>query len=549
MLSPEYLNLIEFNDVVELYNKLNIEITADIINRVSEMQDITEISIKQLKILKQTNGTEIFNKALEETSMLTAQTKKELKQLFENMTKEDIEGYKELYKYRDKPFKLSDTQYKILNQGLKETNRILKNFTNTIAFQSRQAYVEAVDNAYMKVATGAFDYATAIHTTCQELANKGITLKDKLGRNVQLEVAVRRNIMTGIQRTANNINRDIEEYLGCDGYEVTAHLGARPTHAEAQGKQYAINHRTKISRDYPLWSEVESLWNEYNCRHTYFGIILGISEPVYTDKELKEFREATINWNGKQIPYYEATQRQRQLENAIRKQKRTVQTLEKANLDNKLEKGQLAQLQKKYKEFCKETGLEKDYQRLQVTKIGNTRIKQVAKIDNTTLKQESNYKDITSDFVETKKYRVKEQQYYKDEKGNKYKVDGKNVVLKPTEREKEVANILGKMYGGQVRIIPRVNEPPNIKTPDYIVNNEKFDLKQITGGGKWTIEGNLKGKKEQSNNFIVDITNAKLDTKEAKRQIQVVYNSKHYTWVDKIILIKNDRIIKVYKRK
>lgn len=36
MLSPEYLNLIEFNDVVELYNKLNIEITADIINRVAQ---------------------------------------------------------------------------------------------------------------------------------------------------------------------------------------------------------------------------------------------------------------------------------------------------------------------------------------------------------------------------------------------------------------------------------------------------------------------------------------------------------------------------------
>ena len=375
MLSPEYLNLIEFNDVVKLYNNLNIEITADIINRVAEMQDITQTSIKQLKILKQTNGIEIFNKALEETSMLTEQTKKLLKQLFEDMVKEDIEGYKKLYQYRDKPFKLSDTQYKILNQGLKETNRLLKNFTNTIAFGSQQSYVEAVDSAYMKVASGAFDYATAIHMACQELANKGITLKDRLGRNVQLEVAVRRNVMTGIQQTANHINRDIEEYLGCDGYEVTAHLGARPSHAEAQGKQYAISHNTKISKNYSLWSEVESLWNEYNCRHTYFGIILGISEPVYTDKELKEFREATINWNGKQIPYYEATQRQRQLENAIRKQKRTVQTLEKANLDNKLEKGQLEQLQKKYKEFCKETGLEKDYQRLQVVKVSTKLIK------------------------------------------------------------------------------------------------------------------------------------------------------------------------------
>lgn len=404
MLSPEYLDLTEFNDVVELYNKLNIEITADIINRVSQMQDITETTKKQLEVLKQVNGTEIFNKALEETSMLTVETKKALKLLFEDMAKEDIEGYEELYQYRGKPFKLSKNQYKILNAGLKSTNRILKNFTNTIAFQSQQAYVDTVDSAYMKVASGAFDYTTAINTACQELANKGITLKDKLGRNVQLEVAVRRNVMTGIQQTANNINRDIEEYLGCNGYEVTAHLGARPTHAEEQGKQFAISNNNASKYNIGLWSDVVDLWSEYNCRHTYFGIILGVSEPKYTDKELKEFKEATVEWNGKKIPYYEATQKQRQLENAIRKQKRTVQTLEKANIDNKIQKGKLAQLQKKYKDFCKETGLEKDYQRI--------------KVANNKLTKDEHYainKYISSDFYTINEKLRKEQTLSKEE--------------------------------------------------------------------------------------------------------------------------------------
>ena len=375
MLSPEYLNLIEFNDIVELYNKLNIEITADIINRIAEMQDIIPSAISKLEILKQTNGIEVFNEALEKTSMLTAETKKALKLLFEDMAKEDMKDYKELYEYRDKQFKLSETQYKILNQGLKETNKTLKNLTSTIAFESQQAYVETVDSAYMKTISGAFDYATAIRTACQELANKGITLKDKAGRNVQLEVAVRRNVMSGIQHTANNINRDIEEYLGCDGYEVTAHLGARPSHAEAQGKQYAINAKDASKFGLELWSDVANLWNEYNCRHSYFGIILGISEPKCTSKELESYKNATVDYNGKKIPYYEATQKQRQLENAIRKQKRTVQILEKANMDNKVEKGQLAQLQKKYKDFCKETGLEKEYQRLQVAKVSTKLIK------------------------------------------------------------------------------------------------------------------------------------------------------------------------------
>ena len=366
MLTPEYLNLIEFNDVVKLYNKLNIDITADIITRISTMDDITEVSRKQMRILLQTNGTEVFNKALERTSLLTRETKNALKLLFENMAKEDMQGYKELYEYRDKLFKLSENQYKILNQGLQQTNRLLKNMTNTIAFQSQQAYVNAVDEAYMKAVTGAFDYNTAINTAIQRLADQGITLKDKLGRNVQLEVAVRRNVLSGIHETANNINRSIEDDLGCNGYEVTAHLGARPTHAEAQGKQYAISNEDAKKYGLEPWSDVSDLWNEYNCRHTYFGIILGISEPIYNSKELKEFKNATVALNGKQVPYYEATQIQRSYENNIRKIKRSIQTLDKVGIDSSKQRSKLRQLQMKQTAFCKETGLKKDYSRMKI---------------------------------------------------------------------------------------------------------------------------------------------------------------------------------------
>ena len=55
MLTPEYLNDIEFNDVIRLYNKLNIEITAEIISRISIMDDITAVSKEQMKLLLHTN--------------------------------------------------------------------------------------------------------------------------------------------------------------------------------------------------------------------------------------------------------------------------------------------------------------------------------------------------------------------------------------------------------------------------------------------------------------------------------------------------------------
>ena len=374
MLTPEYINLLEFNDVVQLYNKLNIDLTADIIDRISAMEDISVTAKNEMKILIERNGEEVFYEALEKTSMITAERKQLLKKMFSDMASEDMQGYKELYLYRDKLFKLSERQYRILNEGLRATDRILKNLTNTIAFRTQQAYVEAIDEAYMQTATGAYSYTNAIQNTVQKLADMGITLKDRAGRNVQLEVAVRRNVLAGIQSTANNINRDIEKELGCDGYEVTAHIGARPTHAEAQGKQYAINKEDSKKYGIGLWSDVSDLWEEYNCRHTYFGIILGISEPVYTDKELNEYKNANVKFNGKEIPYYEATQKQRQLENTIRKQKRAVQTLEKAGQDTKIAKTKLAIAQKKLNDYCKETGLEKDYSRVKVAKYNSTDI-------------------------------------------------------------------------------------------------------------------------------------------------------------------------------
>ena len=376
MLTPEYINLLEFNDVVQLYNKLNIDLTADIIERISAMEDISVTAKNEMKILIERSGEEVFYEALEKTSMITAERKQLLKKMFSDMASEDMQGYKELYLYRDKLFKLSERQYRILNEGLRATDRLLKNLTNTIAFRTQQAYVEAIDEAYMQTVTGAYSYTNAIQNTVQKLADMGITLKDKAGRNVQLEVAVRRNVLAGIQSTVNNINRDIEKELGCDGYEVTAHIGARPTHAEAQGKQYAINKEDSKKYGIGLWSDVSDLWEEYNCRHTYFGIILGISEPVYTDKELNEYKNATVEWNGKKIPYYEATQKQRQLENAIRKQKRTVQILEKSGINNEIEKIKLAQIQKEYTNFCKETGLQKEYNRIRISKNDSTKLAQ-----------------------------------------------------------------------------------------------------------------------------------------------------------------------------
>lgn len=161
-----------------------------------------------------------------------------------------------------------------------------------------------------------------------------------------------------------------------------------------------------------------------------------------------------------------------------------------------------------------------------------------------------NYIDITNKVLSEnkKEYKVEEQQYFIDSKGNRYDVDCKHVIMQPSQREKEVANILGELYGERVMLIPRVNEPANIKTPDYIINNESYDLKEIKGNSKNTLYDALGKQRRQADNFIFDISQTEMNEIEAIEQIKNIYMSKNRKWVNRLILIKNKKILKVYKR-
>ena len=64
-----------------------------------------------------------------------------------------------------------------------------------------------------------------------------------------------------------------------------------------------------------------------NCGHSAHPIVYGASIPQYTPEELEEMRqknETGISFRGKHYTGYEATQRQRRLERAIRAQKRKI---------------------------------------------------------------------------------------------------------------------------------------------------------------------------------------------------------------------------------
>ena len=78
-------------------------------------------------------------------------------------------------------------------------------------------------------------------------------------------------------------------------------------------------------------------------------------------------------------------------------------------------------------------------------------------------------------------------------------------------------------FGVHVQMVPRVNYPERVNTPDYLINDKKFDLKEITGNSKGTIDQNCRKAKKQSENIIFDITNSLLSDEEVLKQLDMIY--------------------------
>ncbi len=158
--------------------------------------------------------------------------------------------------------------------------------------------------------------------------------------------------------------------------------------------------------------------------------------------------------------------------------------------------------------------------------------------------------DITQEWTGAKETKgaVTERQEYTVE-GTTYKVDGRHVILRPTEQEREVAAILSGKYGKHIEFVPQVMVPQGVQTPDYLVDGERFDLKSPTGRSKDLLYNVVSKKRKQASSFILDVTDCPLSEDEVIKQAEALYFSRHTRFVDKIVIMKNGEILKVYGRK
>lgn len=441
----------------------------------------------------------------------------------------------------------------IIQYSYDEIEKSFLNLNKTIQEQVRKTYTDIITETYIKTNAGVCSYQEAILESLDKLGDKGIsilTYQDKNGKikNYDVVGTVRRDLLVATRGLAGKVNEEVIKESGNHIVRVTNHFGART----GDGGEDYTNHAWWQELQFFCWdydgkaSEEEKKLPDF-MKHCNYGDVQGIVGinckhlfTVWYGSTKKEDLGFTYDENKEE---YEKSQKQRYLENGIRKWKRKQVIANKVQDEEGYKKSSIKtkEWQDKLNTFTEENKLKRDYTREHIKGYKDVKIKN----------KDNKYVDITEETLSKGKqrYKLTEQQYYIDEDGTRYNVDNKYVILKPTEREKEVANMLGELYGGKIKIIPRVNEPKNIKTPDYIVKNRRYDLKQISGNGKYVIQGNLKGKQKQADNFVIDITKSEMSIDEAIRQIENIYNSKHFLWLDRIILLKDKEVLKIFKRK
>lgn len=372
MLTPEQLQNLP-QELTDLYDQLSEFILRDIARRIAKGAEITDTAEYQLYRAKSLglSTDEIAAKIAE----INGSSASEINRLIREAAAQSDEFDRKMLgvdKGAAVPLEENAQLQKLISAQIAETAGKCENLTNTMGFADHDflgrvyylsmtdMYRREMDSAHMKVVTGATDYMTAIRQACNKLAASGVrTIDYESGRSDRIEVAARRAILTSVAHVTHRISEQNGEELGADGWEMSAHSGSRPSHAVYQGRQYTQEQYERI---------IKPLISEPNCRHDVFPIILGVSEPVYTEEELQNIDQPPFTYEGRKYTAYEASQQMRKMERAMRKQKDRCIVADAAGDEESFTAASIKLRRQKdiYEDFCKAADSYTQYERTYV---------------------------------------------------------------------------------------------------------------------------------------------------------------------------------------
>ena len=379
MLPPSALDRLP-DAFVALWQGVEDEILKDIARRIAKTGTITETANWQLWRYQQTEA--LRNDIVKLLAKYTGKSEAAIRKLLLQAATEAMEREDAIYYHYDMeptPFEESAALNNLLDAGARQTCGTWQNLTATTANTVTGAFERTLDAAWLKVSTGAFDYKTAVKQAVDSLADDMPMVTYPSGHKDSIEVAARRAVLTGVNQTTGKLQVARMDEMGCEFVETTAHGGARPSHAEWQGRRFhrggAVDYK---GRHYPDFEAATGYGTGaglcgWNCRHTFFAVFPELGDPPqWTQEQLRELNARNIEWNGKKYTAYEISQMQRARERNVRRWKKRYLAEDAAGLDTTDAAVRLKAARQSLAEFAQATGGRVDSARTSVPKFGRS---------------------------------------------------------------------------------------------------------------------------------------------------------------------------------
>lgn len=403
--------------IASRYQDLEERIMQDIVRRIMKAGEITSTAdwqINRLRILGY--SSEDIEKEIKKA--LNA-SYPEMFELYDKVINWEYVRNKDIYEQINAeyiPFEENGQLKQITEAIIDQSFDDLENVTNSLGFYLdygngqkvltplSQVYTKYLDAACYDIVTGAFDYNSVLRRVVTQLTNSGLRQIDySSGRANRVDVAARRAIMTAVSQITGKISEYNAQKLGTEYFEVEWHAGARPTHAVWQGRVWSKEQLYSVCG----LGTVTGLLG-VNCYHTYHLFFPGLSERNWTDDWLEEQNRKENEpreFLGKEYTLYEAKQRQRQMETAMRAQREKVKLLQAGGADQDdviLHKAKYQGQLNEYSRFCRKMSLTEERERIYLDMMG--KIATNNKSQNSIFHPEM-IKNATKDIAQYKRYK------------------------------------------------------------------------------------------------------------------------------------------------
>lgn len=396
------------------FQDYNTKVLEELGNVIKQFKDLTPSQAYELGQQLKYNTT--VKDLLNELSKISGLSVKDLKAILEKVARENIGFADVYYKARglETPLysenralqRLVNSVYKIAGEEFKNIAkstgfRLLGDNGEPLLLDIDETYKYVIDKCVVAISQGKETYQQSMRSTLKQLSDSGVRRIDYANNySRRIDSSVRMNVLDAVREVSNQSQMLFGEEFDYNAVEVSHHSNSAPDHSnndiengkfDIDGHQFVkldilkeqikngmekeitlkdidgVNHRVKCKGKW--YYDFDYINNNLNrpvstmsCYHYIFSVVLGVSRPQFTDKQLEEDKKKNndgFEFEGKHYTFYDGEQLLNRIALEIRKNKDT-QIMAKSSGDDDLilsSQTKITQFTTKYRQVVKVSGL------------------------------------------------------------------------------------------------------------------------------------------------------------------------------------------------